>query len=133
MDRNPTGLFSILLIEVCGTPYLLTIMHDVTEHLRVERDLRIKNRALESAVFGVGMTDLEGRITYVNEAVLQIWGYESKEEIVGRGLPEFFEGDGILQTLEALRAGEGISGRGSGQEKRRLGVSIRVLCKRDRG
>jgi PAS domain S-box-containing protein len=115
--RIRTGLLSIDLIDVRGTPYLLTIMHDVTDQMSVERDLRIKNRALESAVFGIGMTDLEGRVTYVNEAVLQLWGYDSKEEILGRALPEFFEGDSILQTMAALRAGEGISGEDVGKRK----------------
>jgi PAS domain S-box-containing protein len=111
------GLFSVDLIDIHGAPYLLTIMQDMTDQLRVERDLRVKDRALESAIFGIGMTDLEARVTYVNHAILQMWGFDSKDELLGRALPEFFEGDGVYRTMEALSAGEGISGEDLGKRK----------------
>ena len=40
--------------------------------------------AIESSVNGIAFTDLEGRLNYVNAALLRMWGYEHASEVLGR-------------------------------------------------
>ena len=57
---------------------------------------------MECSINAIGMTDLEGKLIYVNESAVTLWGYDSKEEMLGRLLPEFWEGERIGQTIEEL-------------------------------
>jgi PAS domain S-box-containing protein len=52
--------------------------------------------------FPLGITDQKGIIIYVNDPLLKMWGYSSEKEIIGRGLAEFWEGDGIFSTIDDL-------------------------------
>lgn len=70
--------------------------------LEKEKYLTLLSTAVECSINAIGMTDLEGRLIYVNEAAVRLWGYNNKQEILGRFLPEFWEGDRIGQTIEEL-------------------------------
>lgn len=72
--------------------------------VRLEKDkyLALLSKAVECSINAIGMTDLEGRLIYVNDAAVKLWRYESKQEMLGRWLPEFWEGEGITQTIEEL-------------------------------
>ena len=63
---------------------------------KVEMDLRIFKTAVESSINAIGITDLEGKLIYVNDSTVKIWGYDSNDEMLGRFLPEFWEGNGIF-------------------------------------
>ena len=68
-EGNPTGALSI------GT--------DITERRRDEEELRFQAMLLDSISDQVTATDLEGRITYVNQAECKSVG-KSREELVGK-------------------------------------------------
>jgi len=68
-----------------------------------EEDLLIKNEAIASSITAIGITDLDGKLVYVNNSLVKMWGYDSDEEILGRFLPEFWEGDGVFETIKILR------------------------------
>ncbi len=70
---------------------------------KLERDLRIYKTAVESSINAIGITDLEGKLIYANDSCVKMWGYNSKVEILGRFLPEFWEGDGVFKTIKELR------------------------------
>ncbi|MDD5039473.1 MAG: PAS domain S-box protein, partial [Dehalococcoidales bacterium] len=68
----------------------------------LEKDLLIKNYAIEAAAVGIGITDLKGNLTYANEALLQMGGYESAE-VLGKHATVFLDD---RETMEAaLKAG----------------------------
>jgi PAS domain S-box-containing protein len=93
------------------------IAQDITERKEVEEQLRIRDYAIESSINGIGITDLEGKLVYVNEACLRMWGFESRDEVIGRFLPEFWEGDGVLKTVRALHETGGDVGEETGRRK----------------
>ena len=51
-------------------------------------DLRIKDAVIAASLSPTMITDLDGHITYVNSAFLRLWGYERREEIIGRNLSD---------------------------------------------
>ena len=55
---------------------------------KMEEELRIKDFAIASSIYGIGMGDLEGNITYINNAALQMWGADNPSEVIGRSALE---------------------------------------------
>jgi len=68
----------------------LVVLHDVTERQRVEGRLRFQAMLLDQIRDSIVATDLEGRITYVNEAAAHALGV-TKEELIGRTIFTFGE------------------------------------------
>lgn len=74
-----------------GKPLLITgVMHDITarkeaaEALRRGReDLLIKTTALDVSATAVSMLDPGGTIFYANDAFVRMWGYGSRDEVIG--------------------------------------------------
>ncbi len=93
------------------------LISDITERKQAETDLRIKDYAIASSINAIGITDLEGKMIYVNDSLVKMWGYDSKDDILGRLLPEFWEGEGVLKTIKALREQGGRVGEDVGKRK----------------
>jgi len=60
------------------------------ERQQIQESLWIKNRIIESSVNSIATTDLQGKLTYVNDSFLKLWEYESFEEIAGSFINEFW-------------------------------------------
>ena len=61
---------------------------DITARKKAEEDLRIKNMAIDSSVNGIGIAGLDGKITYANQAFLELFGYWDLAEVVGKPLEQ---------------------------------------------
>ena len=59
---------------------------DVTDVRRVLEELRVKDQAISSSINAIAFGDLEGRITYVNEAFLRLWGGSDPAEVIGQSI-----------------------------------------------
>ncbi|MFZ4619420.1 MAG: PAS domain S-box protein [Bacteroidota bacterium] len=70
-------------IVISGKPMLFSIIHDITDKVRSEEQLRLNNAALQSAVNAIMISDSQGKIIWANPAFLALTGY-SYEEIIGR-------------------------------------------------
>lgn len=95
---------------------IIGIHEHITERVVRESELRLKSLAVEGTLSGIGMADLEGNITYVNPAIIKMWGAKRSEELVGKNLADVFHGDVIQQSLQLLRK-DG-SARGEDMAKR---------------
>jgi PAS domain S-box-containing protein len=93
---------------------------DITQRKRVEEALRVKDHAIASSINAICIADLEGRLTYINDAFLRMWECEDTAEILGRPIGEFFRHKprtpGILGVLEDAGSwvGEAVIQRESG-------------------
>lgn len=63
----------------------------VTDDKRTARELRIKELAIESSITAIAIADLEGKITYVNEAFLNSWAFQSPCDVVGKSALDFWQ------------------------------------------
>jgi PAS domain S-box-containing protein len=83
-------------------------------------ELRIKEAVIELSLSAAMLSDLDGHITYVNPAFLRLWGYERRDDILGRCLGDFLlDGDQAEAMLEQLQlcgtwSGEHIAVRRNG-------------------
>ncbi len=110
----------------------LVTMVDITEQKRLESELGIQfsetqkfAKAAESSADGVVITDIDGRITYVNTAWTLLTGY-AKEDAIGQPLISLHGGstspdvlakvDGALRAKLAFKTEEMIHRRKDGRE-----------------
>jgi len=91
---------------------IVGIATDITVRKRRERELRLKNRAIETAPVGIAIHETTGTgspITHVNDRFEAITGYD-REAIVGEAISVLggsdTDGDQIRKLKSALRAGD---------------------------
>ena len=99
------NLTDSLVSDASGaSKYFISVIEDMTEYMKVQEELHLKNNTLKSSPSGFALADLQGHITYVNPAFLKIWGYTDENEILGRFPGEFLEradrAEAINQTLK---------------------------------
>jgi len=82
-----------------------------------EKRLKIKDDAVALSISAAGITDLKGRLIYVNNSCLKMWGYDNKNEMLGRPLQEFWEGDEIFNNIKELQEKGNASGEDIGKRK----------------
>lgn len=105
ISRNTTG-YALRMIGV---------HEDITERVARENDLKLKEKAIESSLSGIGITSLDGTITYVNNAIIKMWGAKDSSELVGKNLVDVFEGDRVYKTIGALQSQGFESGEDTGK------------------
>jgi PAS domain S-box-containing protein len=82
----------------------LAIARDISERKRSDEAIRIRDIAFSSSIVPLAMADLDGKLSYVNRAFLEVWGYESEQEVIGRGVADFMEDrNDAREALRALR------------------------------
>ncbi|MGD1938204.1 MAG: PAS domain S-box protein [Cyanophyceae cyanobacterium] len=98
----------------------LGIARDITERKRFERQLKMLSRALESSHDSAVISDLNGKIIYVNAATHRTFGYE-EGTLVGENTACFYPEAGPAQVAWLSR--QAVSGGWSGE----------VICQRKGG
>jgi PAS domain S-box-containing protein len=93
--RSPEGALDALVVVVI----------DVTERIRTDEALRIKDSAIASSNNGIALADLQGNLTYANAAMLDMWGYAERREVIGRSTVDFWldpeQAAGVIQAMMA--------------------------------
>ncbi len=80
---------------------------DITERKNAEQQMRGMEKAIASSVSPIAFADLDGNLTYVNPAFLELWGYASPDEVVGRALSSFWEDASEAEEVSEAVWGEG--------------------------
>ncbi len=66
-----------------GTPEKMRgVVVEVSERREAESQLLLRNEALEHSLNGFDIVNSDGEFVYVNRAYLELWGYESLEEVI---------------------------------------------------
>ena len=85
-------------------PAALNVIRDISDRIKAQETLIIKDAALATSISGIGLADLEENVTYVNKAILKMWGYSDEEEIIGKSIQRFVhkEAEGA-EAIKKLR------------------------------
>lgn len=82
-----------------------TIARDITERVRFEQELHIRDTAIDAAKTGISIYDLDGTITYTNTSFAAMFGYPPTEVLIGKQLESLAHGDaGIQNTFRTIRS-----------------------------
>lgn len=90
---------TLKLVRFGGKLYAVAVARDITERRRAERELRIKESAIESSTDGILILDLEGRIIYANRAAGEIFGCRSSGVLTGRKFQDFLNDTGGMRSI----------------------------------
>ena len=90
---------------------------DITELKTAEEELRVKNEAIEMSITGHGIADTVGKVLYVNNSLVKMWGYDSRDEMIGRHLSDFWHGDRLYRIMQELLETGGVIGEDVGLRK----------------
>ena len=88
-------------------------------------ELRVLNDAIESSISAVALSDLEGRLTYVNDAFLKLWGYQDDAEALGQSVVTFWRDPRDAEQVTSALGEQGFW-RGEISAMRRDGEPIDV-------
>jgi PAS domain S-box-containing protein len=75
------------------------------------QELLFKNHAVNTSINGIMLGDLEGRVTWVNASHLQMWGFQSAEEVLGLQFRDFWRNGQSGRILEVLHQTGGWHGQ----------------------
>ena len=79
--------------------------------IKLEEELRLKANAIEISIDPIFMADNRGKLTYVNPAFLNLWGYNnnSEKDVLGRSCTAFWKqrGKDILSMVQEKGSWEG--------------------------
>lgn len=96
----------IPIIEDEAVVRIVTVIRDITEQKRQETGLRESEQRLraffESSADAIVVMDLDGIITDCNEAALRMYGYASRENVVGLNCIDFAAPEVRAELIEGI-------------------------------
>ena len=81
----------------------IRVQKRTAELAKTNADLRLFSQAVDSSIDGIALGNLEGRITYVNDAFVRIFSY-LREELMGKAIVFLYPEDQLSKLEEALKA-----------------------------
>jgi sigma-B regulation protein RsbU (phosphoserine phosphatase) len=98
-------------LYLSGQDYLCFFVRDITLRREAEEQLRTEHTAIQTAGSGIAIADVEARLTYVNPAILKLWGLKDLESAQALTLHQLFSDDTVGNTIvENVAAGKSWSG-----------------------
>ncbi len=97
---------------------LVTVIRDITEKKLSEKELRIKDSAIKSALNAIVLYDLKGNITYANPSFIKMWGFGSLDEVINVDFISLWENEDEFASIAfILRSEDKWSGKLHGKRK----------------
>ncbi len=121
LSRHKTGEIRIGLgsaenINIGETPCRLVVITDITARKQAETKLKNAEQnfrnSLDNSPLGIFIITRDGELVYANKAMLDIYGYDSFDELRNAPAKERFTADGYIEYLERLekrKRGEPVS------------------------
>jgi PAS domain S-box-containing protein len=124
-------------IDIDGTRTLISVIRDITDRRRAEEQLLIKNSAIESSMSAIGLADMDGRVFYVNEAFVKLWGCNNADEVIGKNIREFSSSsDKFDRAISLMKKGKGFLGESKGIKRNGMPFDFQIsanVVKSERG
>ncbi len=74
-----------------STGEIVAIYDNVTDFHQIKESLRIRENIVETSLNAIAMAGFDGKLTYVNKSFIDMWGYDIKEEVIGKYANEFWK------------------------------------------
>lgn len=88
--------------DASGEARVVTNGRDVTERNEADERLNRLSKAVKMSIDGIAVTDIEGKILEVNEAIVDMWGGDTKEELIGRDAIDLIAPEDRDRAREAI-------------------------------
>jgi two-component system cell cycle sensor histidine kinase/response regulator CckA len=95
-----------MILKERTTVKALLFFEDLSEIRRADEIIKVKDKAMDSSINAIIMSDLDGNINYVNKTFLTMWGYTGLRDVVERPLKDFFfNNEELKNILESVHSG----------------------------
>lgn len=84
------GLYSMEAFSSNDIDYVLTSVIDVTDQKRIENELELYKRLIDTSDLGFVMYDLEGNIKYLNSAILKMCEIHTPRDLFKGNIHEYY-------------------------------------------
>jgi len=92
--------YSFTPMRLKGKDYLLAIVTDITQRQRAEERVRFQSSLLEQVREAILATDVEGRVTYVNDEAEDLLGWQ-RQDVVGKLASDLLPDDQLQESVQA--------------------------------
>ena len=79
--------------------FLCFFIRDTSIRREAEEHMRTGNTAIQNAAIGIAAADLQGNINYVNAAILELWGLNKDEDMLGNNIEDFLCDQETKETI----------------------------------
>jgi PAS domain S-box-containing protein len=106
-----------LIRDKNGVPIaMMASFIDISEKVENEREMKIKNTAIESAINGIIIFDAEDRLVYANQAFLSIFGAKSLDGMLQNYMDDFWKiANNTIPPVDEIKKVLSAQGRWSGE------------------
>jgi PAS domain S-box-containing protein len=85
-----------------------SVGRDITEQKRIQEEYQIKDNAIKSSITPIIITDLDSKLTYANDAFLDLWGFETIDDVIGTQVCDYLlDSSATDRAIEHLGKDEG--------------------------
>jgi len=103
------------------------LQQEIAERRRAAAETTIKEFAVESSPHAIAFLDVDDNITYANRSFLELWGYDTDDEVRGKPIYHFWQsGEQISQAMAELRDGETWAGKLAARKRDGAAVDLTV-------
>ena len=99
----------VIDIELIGVPFIYEnesmvqiTGRDITERKLAAKEIRKLSKLVDTINQAVIITDLQANITYVNQALLKIGGFDAEKELIGKSIFLFSDTAGVKQFQQEV-------------------------------
>jgi PAS domain S-box-containing protein len=106
---NMVHLQATLIRNTKGDPVIVMVSFvDITEKKQLEKQILIRDKAIEKSINGMVITDIKGNILYVNDAFYRLWGGVFPDEVIGKPIFKFAHSKKIVKEIysSGLKSGK---------------------------
>jgi len=86
-----SGAMSICENEIRLIQQYAERLGTIIESRENQEALGVRSRAIETSVSAFAFADMDGNFTYVNPSFMQLWSFDSEDEIIGKPVSQYFQ------------------------------------------
>lgn len=93
--------FDLKMVKLSSI-HFLGFIENINDRKEMMKNIKRKNRAIQESKTAFGFSDAEGHIREVNRSFLEMWGYESYSDIVGKHFFTLYPEESIEQMKKSV-------------------------------
>lgn len=118
-----------------GKMCLCFFLRDITIRRQQEEMLRTEHTAIQNSGDGIAVTNLDAKLEYVNPAVMNMWGFDDLEELIGKDVRDLLSdreaAEEMVETVMSNHETWTAEMKGRRNDTSELDLQVSAACNRN--